>query len=461
MTAKKINTTAVRRWKRYTKYTASGTHWLSQIPSHWQLKRLKYVASIQTGLTLGKDYTGRKVTNRPYLRVANVQDGYLDLQEITEVAVPVEDVGRHELRPGDVLMTEGGDFDKLGRGYVWEGQIPGCLHQNHIFSVRPWQEILEPRFLASLLTSSHGKNYFTATSQQTTNLASTNSTKLKNFPLLIPPIEEQRLILAFLDRETARIDALIERKEHLIALLEEKRQAAIRHAVTRGLDPAVPLRDSGTAWIGKIPAHWGVKQLRHLIRPGTMITYGIVQAGPDIPDGIPYIRTSDMAGDELPKEGYLHTSPDIDEAYRRSRVREGDIVVAIRATVGKALPVPHYLDGANLTQGTAKISPADHVDRDYLLWALRASNSQQRFEALGKGATFREITLDMLRRFAVAYPPLDEQRRIATHLNRLSEHYTSICSRIQDGIARLHEYRTALISAAVTGQIDVRHEVAP
>jgi type I restriction enzyme S subunit len=173
------------------------------------VKRLKFLSSIQTGLTLGKDYAGRLLVTRPYLRVANVQDGYLDLEKITEVSVPAEDVERHELRPGDVLMTEGGDYDKLWRGYVWGGQIKGCLHQNHIFAVRPKQQVLLPRFLASLMTSSHGKNYFTTTSQQTTNLASTNSTKLKNFPLPLPPLDEQQQIPSFLDRETTRVDALL------------------------------------------------------------------------------------------------------------------------------------------------------------------------------------------------------------------------------------------------------------
>ncbi|MER3425449.1 MAG: hypothetical protein C4293_21650 [Nitrospiraceae bacterium] len=158
---------------------------------------------------MGKDYVGRQTVPRPYLRVANVQDAYLDLRDIAEVLCPIDEIRRYELRNGDVLMTEGGDFDKLGRGYVWENQIEGCLHQNHIFAVRPNQNVLEPRYLAALMTSLHGKSYFTSTSQQTTNLATTNATKLKSFPVLLPPLSEQKAILALLDRETAKLDALI------------------------------------------------------------------------------------------------------------------------------------------------------------------------------------------------------------------------------------------------------------
>ena len=146
----------------------SGVEWLGLIPPRWKVRKVKEVSKLQTGLTLGKKYEGERLTLRPYLRVANVQDGYLDLEEITEVEVPASDVWRHELQHGDVLMTEGGDFDKLGRGYVWEGQIPGCLHQNHIFAVRPTKGLLDSHFLTLVMNSHYGRAYFTATSKQST-----------------------------------------------------------------------------------------------------------------------------------------------------------------------------------------------------------------------------------------------------------------------------------------------------
>ena len=216
----------------------SGICWVGEIPNHWTSVRLKRLAKIQTGVTLGKKYGDDcELVNKPYLRVANVQDGYLDLEEITTIDVPPADVPRYTLQSGDVLMTEGGDFDKLGRGYVWGDQISGCLHQNHVFAVRPESSQLRSHFLAALMTSAHGKNYFTSTSQQTTNLASTNSTKIGDLPVLLPPVPEQDRILAFLDRKTAQIDTMIAKKQRLIELLSEKRQALISHAVTKGLDP--------------------------------------------------------------------------------------------------------------------------------------------------------------------------------------------------------------------------------
>jgi len=214
----------------------TGIPWLGKVPGHWEVKRLKFVSTLQTGLTLGKKYSDQKLVSRPYLRVANVQDGYLDLDVITEIALPPADVRRYELEPGDVVMTEGGDFDKLGRGYVWENQIPGCLHQNHIFAVRPKQTELNPHFLSVMLTSSHGKNYFTSTSQQTTNLATTNRTKLLSFPVPLPPLDEQEAIVGRLSNSLGQLEALVAKVGSIIEQLREYRTTLISAAVTGKID---------------------------------------------------------------------------------------------------------------------------------------------------------------------------------------------------------------------------------
>ena len=163
----------------------------------WEKHLLSTVSSLQTGLMKGKKYTGKTV-ELPYLRVANVQDGFLRLDEIKKIDVEENAISRYSLAVGDVLFTEGGDFDKLGRGTVWEGQIKNCLHQNHIFVVRPNPEVLNPYFLSYQAGSRYGKAYFLSCSKQTTNLASINSTQLKNFPVLIPSMMEQEVIIRLL-----------------------------------------------------------------------------------------------------------------------------------------------------------------------------------------------------------------------------------------------------------------------
>jgi type I restriction enzyme S subunit len=279
---------------------------------------------------------------------------------------------------------------------------------------------------------------------------------IRSFVVPLPSIPEQCAIAAFLDRETEKIDALIENKERIIKLLEEKRQTIIAHAVTKGLDPNARMKHSGVVWLGEIPEHWEVTQLRYLVREGTTITYGIVQAGPDVEDGVPYIRTSDMAGDHLPREGYLRTSHEIDTSYVRSKVSTGDVVIAIRATIGKPLIVPPYLDGANLTQGTAKFSPGPSVIAEFICLFLRSPQAIGQFERLSKGATFKEITLEMLRKFDVSLPPVLEQNEIVGSMSAQLAKLGRLLTETERAIVLLQERRAALISAAITGRIDVR-----
>jgi type I restriction enzyme S subunit len=208
----------------------------AQVLNHWQERPLKTVATIQAGITLGKNYDREAVEVRPYLRVANVQSGRLDLAEIKELLVPRRVALRHELRSGDVLLTEGGDFDKLGRGAVWSGEIDGCLHQNHIFAVRCDRRYLRPEYLALVLLSSYANAYFAATSKQSTNLASTNQSTIGLFPLPLPPLPEQQSILEYVRDKGHPLDALKAGVETGLTQLQEYRSALITAAVTGQID---------------------------------------------------------------------------------------------------------------------------------------------------------------------------------------------------------------------------------
>lgn len=209
----------------------TGNVWMNEVPSNWELVSLKRVSEIQTGLTLGKVYEGPLI-ERPYLRVANVQDGHLNLEEVTTIELPAEVAHRVELRPADVLMTEGGDLDKLGRGTTWSGEIPDCLHQNHIFAIRCFKHKLLPAFLSYLTASRYGRDYFEATGKRTTNLASTNSTKVGLFPIPRPSIAEQRAICRFLDDRLNQVTRIVKGIEAQIATLINYRRSLIHEGVT-------------------------------------------------------------------------------------------------------------------------------------------------------------------------------------------------------------------------------------
>jgi type I restriction enzyme S subunit len=178
------------------------------IPKDWQTAKLGAMAKIVSGVTLGTKESPSDTIDAPYLRVANVQDGYLDLTEIKTVRISRKTLEYLRLQPGDVLMNEGGDFDKLGRGTVWAGEIEDCVHQNHVFRVRTDSSTLLPHYLAFLSESSFGKKYFVLSSKQSTNLASINSTQLNAYPVALPSISEQHEICRCLNSVNSRIDAL-------------------------------------------------------------------------------------------------------------------------------------------------------------------------------------------------------------------------------------------------------------
>jgi type I restriction enzyme S subunit len=214
----------------------SGVEWLGDVPEHWEVRKLKDVAVVQTGLTLGKVYLGSPTNSYPYLRVANVQVGRVDLRHVKHIDVPESEARGAMLRPDDVLMTEGGDIDKLGRGCVWHAEIPVCLHQNHVFAVRCNRSLLLPLFLEGLMASEHGRTFFQLTAKQTTNLAATNSTTLRTFPILLPPPDEQLEIIDYIARRTDAVSKALEVAHSEIILLREYRTRLIADLVTGKLD---------------------------------------------------------------------------------------------------------------------------------------------------------------------------------------------------------------------------------
>ena len=212
----------------------SGIPWLGEIPAHWEVTRLKFVASVQTGIALGKSFGNKPTEEFPYLRVANVQDGYFDLTEVKSISVPSKEAALCHLRAGDVLMNEGGDADKLGRGAIWTGQINPCLHQNHVFAVRPRR--VSPDWLNSYTSSEVAKAYFESRAKQSTNLASISASNLSEMPLLKPPNQEQREVVEHITRYAAKIDRVCKATRCTIDLLRERRSAIILAAVTGHID---------------------------------------------------------------------------------------------------------------------------------------------------------------------------------------------------------------------------------
>ncbi|MDN3396125.1 MULTISPECIES: restriction endonuclease subunit S [unclassified Pseudoalteromonas] len=197
------------------------------VPNGWNRIALEKIAEVRSGVAKGKK--GLKAPIEvPYLRVANVQDGHVDLTEVKTIEIEQDKLERYSLKYGDVLMNEGGDYDKLGRGDVWLGQIEPCLHQNHVFAVRPNQDIIDSFFLAALAASNYGKTYFLSCAKRSTNLASINSTQIKEFPVLVPPLPEQKKIAQIL----STWEKAITTTEQLLAKSQQQKKALMQQLLT-------------------------------------------------------------------------------------------------------------------------------------------------------------------------------------------------------------------------------------
>ncbi|MDM5064332.1 restriction endonuclease subunit S [Aeromonas salmonicida] len=423
------------KYRPYPEYKDSGVVWLGEMPSTWVLAKTARYFKIAMGQTILKEQLE--------------DDGEWPVYSATEGDHYFGRVNNPQVRLGcgDLVIPARGNsigFVKLVKEQVTTTQT--TIYCKHL------TQKIYPEYAYYFMVGQK-KNLFWFTQ---TAIPQITVEEIGSNPILLLSFEEQRTIAAFLDYETARIDRLITQQQRLIELLKEKRQAVISHTVIKGLNPNAVMKKSGIEWFGQVPEHWDASQLKYIVKLGTSITYGIVQAGPHIEDGIPYIKTSDMSGTKLPLDGYSKTSPEIDASYSRSKVYSGDLVIAIRATVGKCHIVPDAINGANLTQGTAKISPSEKITSEFLHLLIMSSPVQLYFDANAKGATFREITLEMLRRTPIVIPPLSEQKLICEYINKTVSIYDRLISKCEFKISLLVERRAALISAAVTGKIDLR-----
>ena len=444
-------------FRRYEAYKDSGVDWIGVVPDHWTTVRLNYRYEVQLGRMLNEERSiGEDL--RPYLRVAGVQWNFINTKDLPMMDFPPEARTRYRLMPGDLLVNEGGSY--VGRSAVWRGEIEECYYQKALHRLRPRVPSRDlAAFFLYVMETATQRGVFIAEGNQTT-IDHLTAEQLRAHRFSFPPRHEQPAIVAVLDRETAKIDALVEEQQRLIALLKEKRQAVICQAVTKGLDPDAPMKDSGVEWLGEVPAHWDVVPLMHLTQPGRPIMYGIVLPGPDVPDGIPIVKGGDVKSHRLRLELLNRTTPEIEAPYARARLKPGDIVYSIRGTIGDAELVPDELLDANITQDAARIAPLSTVNNRWLLYAVKSKPVFVQLEQRSLGAAVRGINIFELKRARLPVPPPQEQLSIATHLDDEARAIDRLCDEAESAIALLQERRSALISAAVTGKIDVR-DLAP
>ena len=427
-----------RRLKRYPTYTDSGIEWLGEVPAHWGTSKVKFLGRYVNGYAFKPD--DWSVDGRPIVRIQNLTNPDASFNRLEG-----ELDQRYRVRQGDILISWSAS---LGL-FVWPHEEDGWLNQ-HIFKVELREGLVDRGFFVWLGT------WFVHELKKETHgstMAHLTNDVFGGFRVEVPPLQEQRPIAAFLDRETARIDALVGKKERLIALLQERRAALITQAVTKGLDPNVPRRESGVEWLGEVPRDWEVKKLKRLC----LVRRGASPRPIDDPrffdDGgdHAWVRIADVTASHRYLEFTTQRLSPLGQS-KSVALEPGELFVSIAGTVGKPIVTKIRCcihDGFVYFVGL-------RINREYLYYLFA---SGEPYKGLGKLGTQLNLNTDTIGDIFVPLPSRTVQQTIVEHLDREAAHIDTLITKVREAIERLNELRSALISAAVTGKIDVREEV--
>jgi type I restriction enzyme S subunit len=438
--------------KTYPRYKDSGVEWLGVVPEHWPLNRVKYATLINADVLSESTAADFEFE---YIDIGNVsfEAGIQQTQRFRFENAPSR--ARRIVRVGDVIVS-------TVRTYLKAIASIGEAFANAIVStgfcvIRPKASELQSPYCAYLMKS----NYFVETVVSISTGVSypaTNSSDIAALRMPLPPLPEQRAIAAYLDRETAKIDTLIAKQEQLIALLEEKRQALISHAVTKGLDPNVKMKDSGVEWLGQVPAHWATIQLGQVCSK-TIDNRGRSPAYQE--SGYPILEADNI------NSGEIHPTEDISKfisltdskMYVREHLRQGDVlIITVGATAGKCAIVPETFNYVIL-QNMVGFRCAENMAPLFLYFLMSSFGFRSELLSLNKSNTIDNLKVSVFIKIRIPLPERDEQQRITEYLTRQTGMFGQLMKNARNVITLLKEKRSALISAAVTGKIDVRDQV--
>jgi len=443
--------TAPKQFKAYPKYKDSGVEWLGEIPAHWDVKRLKYQATLNPE-SLPED--ANPDHEMLYVDIGSVDSlgRILEKEELTFSTSPSR--ARRIVRDGDVIVSTVRTY--LRAIAPIQDPEPGTVVSTGFAVIRPNEAFISgfasyalraPYFVERVVAHSKGVSF-----------PAINESEMATYEIATAPPAEQRSIAAFLDRETARIDALVAKREELIKLLQEKRIALITRAVTKGLDPSVPMKDSGVEWLGEIPAHWEVHPLK---RAAERVQTGTTPPTSDAvyyQDGVVAWYGPGSFGNDLPLGAPAKLISQLAVADHVARVFDpGSVaIVTIGATIGK---VGFMVRGGSCNQQITVITfNLERVRPKFGAYQLKS------FEPILRGiapnTTLPILDQEEIGSLPFLLPPLPEQRQIADSLDDTIQALDAVIERLRAGMKKIKEFRTALISAAVTGKIDVREEAA-
>jgi type I restriction enzyme S subunit len=391
-----------------------------------------------------------------FLRSQNVHFTGLRLDDVAYIDEATDtEMSSTRVLGGDVLLNITGA--SLGRCCVVPEGTPSANVNQHVCILRPRPARVLADFLNACIASPSVQSQVFS-SENGVSREGLNYTQTANLAFATPPdLNEQRAIAAFLDRETARIDALIGHKERLISLLEEKRQAVISHAVTRGLNAAVPLKDSGLNGFDSVPSHWTITRLKYTT-PNVTVGVVVTPSKYYVDEGVPALRGVNVREGRIEEDELVYFSPESNQLLAKSMLRTGDLVAVRTGQPGTTAVVSDQYNNANCID-LILIRRSPRFNSHFLCYLANSRVAKAQYEEGAEGAIQQHLNIETAKNMTVLLPPLNEQAQIVRYLDQRTADLTQLMSSVNDGIARLQEYRAALISAAVTGLIDVRGEV--
>jgi type I restriction enzyme S subunit len=435
----------------YEEYKDSGIDWLGEVPKHWEVSRLGHFATIENGSTPSRN-------NLDYWddgTIPWVSSGEVNQYHITEPSELITQAALDEcpirvLPVGSIVIGMIGQGKTRGLAAILKIEV--TINQNLAAIVTG--EKLDTVYLHYTFQSVYVfLREFGRGGQQ----AALNCEILGATQIPVPPGPEQTAIASFLDTETSKIDLLVSEQRRLIELLKEKRQAVISHAVTKGLDPSVPMKDSGIQWLGEVPEHWEVKPLKYLT---PQITVGIVVEPSKhyVDEGIPALRSLNVDQGTINQENPVYISDEANELHAKSKIYAGDLVAVRSGQTGTTAVVPESLDGCNCIDLIIIRKPADGSEW-FLSWFLASDAAVAQFSLGSGGAIQQHFNIGTAMHLLVTTPPPAEQIEIVSQVCEETTQIDTLVAQAERAIELLQERRTALISAAVTGKIDVREFV--
>ncbi|EGQ8101250.1 restriction endonuclease subunit S [Vibrio parahaemolyticus] len=447
------------KYQAYPEYKDSGVEWLGNIPSHWQVTPIKYLATLNPRKSAIDSSLLNKECNFLPMEKLKLNSIVLDEKRL------VSDVydGYTYFEDGDVLMAKVTPCFENKNIAVASGLVNGVgFGSSEIYVLRS-NEKTDNRFLYYRLQEDSFMDIATAAMTGAGGLKRVPSEVVNGYSLGTPEVEEQTQIANFLDHETAKIDTLIEKQQQLIKLLKEKRQAVISHAVTKGLNPQAPMKDSGVEWLGEVPEHWDVSRIKYL---SSIISKGTTPStigGDFVTEGIRFLKAENIGKSTSVKPfPEFFISEKVDAQLSRSRLKENDVLVIIAgATTGLASIVQKDVLPANTNQAVSFIRPVNPKLSYWIVNWLTTEFVQSTIWMGAVQAAQPNLSMEDLGNIPIVVPPESELVLIQESLKGKLATLDNLMIKAESAISIMQERRTALISAAVTGKIDVRNWQAP